>query len=49
MLLHENHDESLDDNKNWKKTFQITDTVEPRFLDNAINGYPPLMDNKLRS
>ena len=24
-------------------------TVEPRFLDNAINGYPPLMDNKLRS
>ena len=24
-------------------------TVEPRFLDNAVNGYPPLVDNKLRS
>ena len=24
-------------------------TVEPRFLDNAVNGYPPLMVNKLRS
>ena len=27
----------------------ISTTVEPRFLDNAVNGYPPLMDNKLRS
>ena len=24
-------------------------TVEPRFLDNAINGNPPLMDNRLQS
>ena len=27
----------------------LLNTVEPRFLDNAVNGYPPLMDNELWS
>ena len=26
-----------------------TSTVEPRFLDNAVNGYPPLVYNKQKS